>query len=99
MDVTSWVARPEVLRRAWTSGQRGTPFGVPQGVPPRNLLKSILGEPLPHNRRQTKHHSFFQTSPQFVQILLQLIDPPFNVAFGAAKWRRSELAIDDGFEG
>ena len=35
--VQTWVARPEVLRRAWRACKRSTPFGVPQGVPPKNL--------------------------------------------------------------
>jgi hypothetical protein len=32
--ISGWVARPEVLRRAWRSLVVPTPFGVPQGVPP-----------------------------------------------------------------
>src|SRR5260370_17561313 len=39
-----WVARSEVLRKACEQSASGTPFGVPQSVPP-NLWKQILGSP------------------------------------------------------
>ena len=36
-DCTGWVARPEVLRGAWNACKGPTPFGVPQGVPPKEF--------------------------------------------------------------
>src|SRR5947209_5998610 len=47
-----WVARPEVLRRAWMQFiTRPTPFGVPQGVPPRKRQEKIQ----PSTRRTPQH--------------------------------------------
>ena len=43
MACCSPVARPEVLRRAWGTSHRCTPFGVPQGVPQATLRCYLLG--------------------------------------------------------
>src|SRR5205807_5381824 len=45
-----WVARPEVLRRAWVACKHATPFGVPQGVgrlQARHALRGTSGRGSP----------------------------------------------------
>ena len=75
-----WVARPEVLRRAWYTFRRTpTPFGVPQGVPP-NAERS-RGSRL--NGDTTVVGFAFLWEPRSLPFMLEESEVPFSYISGA----------------